>query len=153
MVVLTRDRIIGLTLCIGSVVLMLSALQIRRVIPVGIAPGTFPLLLSGLLGLLGVVLILRPATEPEAASVLPGWRAVSGLALYAALAVLAYVAFRPLGFVLVGAICILAVGARLGARVSVLLPAAVVVPPLIHVLFVRVFSVPLPPGLLAGLLP
>jgi len=153
MMVVTRDRMIGAALCLGSVVLMLSALQIRRVIPIGIAPGTFPLLLSGLLGLLGVALVLRrPQVEPIAPAV-PVARALSGLALYAALAVFTYVAFRPLGFVPVGAICMIAVGVRIGARWPALLAVAFLVPPAIHLLFVRVFSVPLPGGLLSGVLP
>lgn len=168
---MTRDRLTGVVLCGAGAVLLMSALQIRRVIPIGIGPGTFPIVLASLLGLLGLVLILRrPATGPQDTGTqgtgaqgtgaqgtgergAAPTRTLSGLATYALLAAFTLAAFDRLGFVATGAIVVLAVGRLLGAGWPMLIAVAGIAPVVIHLVFVHAFSVPLPPGILDAVLP
>ena len=150
---MTRDRLTGVVLCVVSAVLLMSALQIRRVIPIGIGPGTFPIILASLLGLMGLVLILRRNVERDAAEDVLIVRTLSGLAIYFALALFTLLAFEAIGFAATGAIIIGLVGRMLGARWPLSVAAACIAPVAIHVVFVRAFSVPLPPGILGGVLP
>lgn len=150
---MTRDRLLGVALCGASTVLLMSALQIRRVIPIGIGPGTFPLVLASALGVLGLILVIRRPPGDGVGLTAPSLRTLGALALYGGLVVFTLVAFRPLGFAATGAITMAAVGLMLGARAHVVAVAVCTVPPMIHLLFVHAFSVPLPAGLLAGVLP
>jgi putative tricarboxylic transport membrane protein len=134
----------------------MSALQIRRVIPIGIGPGAFPIVLASLLGLLGLVLILRrPARVAQGTGgpSVAASRVLSGVAAYALLAAFTLAAFDRLGFVATGAIVVLAVGRLLGAGWAMLIAVAGIAPVLIHLVFVHAFSVPLPAGILDAVLP
>lgn len=150
---MTLDRLIGLGLGIVGCVLVLSALQIRRVIPIGIGPGTFPIVLAGLLSLLGVVMALRraPASAPRVTR--PEARSLAGLATFTAIAALVLIALEPLGFTATGAVVVVAAGRTLRATYRQVLPVALVAPVAIQVVFESVFSVPLPRGVLSGLFP
>jgi putative tricarboxylic transport membrane protein len=148
----TRDRLAGLVLCLASIVLLMSAWQIRRVIPIGIGPGTFPIILASLLGMMGFVLLLRrsvPRDPSEDPSVV---QTLAGMSAYVVLAVFTLLALEPAGFILTGTILIIATGWKLGARWVPLLATASLAPAIIHFLFVRAFSVPLPAGILDGVL-
>lgn len=150
---MTRDRLIGLTLCIAGGILVVSALQIRRVIPIGIAPGTFPIILAGLLGGLGLMLMVRhtPATAPRLSW--PATRTLAGLAVFVGVSAFALLAFERVGFVVTGALIVVVVGLMLHAGWRVLAPVALLAPLTIQLVFENAFSVPLPPGVLAGLIP
>lgn len=150
---MTRDRLIGLALCASGIVCLLSAMQIRRVIPIGIAPGTFPMVLSVACCLLGSALLIRRTAAPGAPIEAPTARTLAALAAYGGLAVFTVWAFESVGFVVTGGVTLIVVGRMLGARWAVLLPAAVLAPLAIHALFQRAFAVPLPAGILAGMLP
>jgi len=150
---MTRDRLIGLALCIAGCILVVSALQIRRVIPIGIAPGTFPIVLAGLLGGLGLVLMVR-RTPPAAPRLSwPAARTMAALAVFIGMSAFALMAFERLGFAVTGAVIVLAVGRMLHAEWRMLIPAALLAPLTIQVVFENAFSVPLPAGVLAGLIP
>lgn len=150
---MTRDRLIGLGLGIAGGVLILSALQIRRVIPIGIGPGTFPVVLAGLLGLLGVILALRRTPAAAPLVTLPEDRTLAGMAMFAATGLFVLIGFEPLGFVPTGAIAVAAAGWMLGATWHQLLSVALVAPVLTQIVFESVFSVPLPRGIISSLFP
>jgi len=150
---MTRDRLIGLTLCIAGGILIVSALQIRRVIPIGIGPGTFPVVLAGLLGGLGLVLMFRSTTLAAPRLSRPAPRTMAALTLFIGMAAFTLLAFETLGFVVTGAVTVVAVGRMLHAGWRILIPAALLAPLTIQVVFENAFSVPLPAGVLAGLIP
>ena len=150
---MTRDRLIGLTLCIAGGILIVSALQIRRVIPIGIGPGAFPVVLAGLLAVLGLALMVRRTNLPAPRLSRLAPRTVAALALFIGISAFALLAFEPVGFVVTGAVIVVVVGRMLQARWPVLVPAALLAPLTIQVVFENAFSVPLPVGVLAGLVP
>lgn len=150
---MTRDRLMGLLLCALSVVLILSAMQIRRVIPIGIGPGAFPVVLASALGILGLVLIIRSQPAFNPALTLPAGRTLAALAIYGGVAAFALLAFESLGFIVTGAITLIVVGRMLGAGWRALVTTAIVAPVTMHLIFERVFAVPLPAGIVSGILP
>lgn len=149
---MTRDQLAGVVLCLACIVLLMSAWQIRRVIPIGIGPGTFPIILASLLGIMGFVLLMRRSAAHETSGDASLVQTLTGVSAYVVLAVFTLLALEPAGFILTGAIIIIATGWKLGARWVPLLATASLAPATIHFLFVRAFSVPLPAGILNGVL-
>ncbi len=149
---MTRDRLAGVVLCLASIVLLMSAWQIRRVIPIGIGPGTFPIILASLLGMMGFVLLLRRSVARDTSEDASYVQTLTGMSVYVVLAVFTLVALEPAGFIVTGTILIVATGWKLGAGWMPLLATACLAPATIHFLFVRAFSVPLPAGILNGVL-
>lgn len=147
---MTRDRLAGVVLCLASIILLMSAWQIRRVIPIGIGPGTFPIVLASLLGLMGFVLLLRRTIVRDASEDASLRQTLTGMSAYLGLAVFTLLLLEPAGFILTGAIMIIVTGWMLSARWAPLIATACVAPAVIHFLFVRAFSVPLPAGILNG---
>lgn len=149
---MTRDRLAGVVLCLASIVLLMSAWQIRRVIPIGIGPGTFPIILASLLGIMGLVLLVRRSAARDTSEDASLVQTLSGMSVYVVLAVFTLLAMEPAGFILTGTILIIATGWKLGASWLPLIATASLAPATIHFLFVRAFSVPLPAGILNGVL-
>ena len=150
------DKLVGVALVAFGLWVLLTARGFPQLPGQMIGPGTFPTLLGSLcaLGGLGIAVQGFRASAPMVA-LHPGWRrpdralaalvAVGGTALFAA-------NFEWIGFPLGGALLLSAVYAAAGLRSPrwILLSVAFVLA--VHLLMTRLLYVPLPAGLLKGLL-
>lgn len=116
--------------------------------PVG--PAAFPLLLAGLMAVLGGWLVVRPQPQVEGAEPAePLWGPASIGVLTLAAVMLAYaVLFQWLGFVIATALMTIPVGRVFGGTWRQCAVAGVALGVSFFLLFDRVFDVILPPGLL-----
>jgi putative tricarboxylic transport membrane protein len=118
--------------------------------------GLFPQLLSIGLAVCGVLLCIRGFRSRAPALALARWTGVrrpvaaffsviAGLGLYVVLA-------GPLGFHLTGFLLLLWWTLVYGTRPAVALPVAIIAPILIHLAFYKLLRIPLPWGVLQGVL-
>ena len=154
------DRVTGLCLALlGALALYGGSLQ-PGVPGQDVGPSVFPmvigagLLACGILVALGVgrsfeepvaLIPAAPGQEPPAAPAFGELRAF----LPPALLLFYAVAAGTLGFLITGALMVLATALTLGARPRLALPLAVLAPLGVHLVFYKLLRVPLPEGLLA----
>lgn len=147
------DRLSGAALVALGLAAAWGGSRLPNVPGQDVGPAAFPLLIGGGLVLCGVLIALgigqtfeAPAEEEPAParSRLSALRVLvpPGLLLFYALAV------ERLGFLPTAALMVLAAALALGARPRLALPLALLAPPLVHLAFAKVLSVPLPAGLL-----
>ncbi len=118
--------------------------------------GLFPALVATGLAVCGVLLVVRGAKAHSSLVLLAPWTrlrrpvaaffsVIAGLGLYVVLA-------EPLGFHLTGFVLLLAWTLVYGTRPIVALPVAIIGPLVIHFAFYKLLRIPLPWGILQGLL-
>ncbi|MDB5743584.1 MAG: tripartite tricarboxylate transporter TctB family protein [Polaromonas sp.] len=145
------DRILG-TVCVVVAAGMAWSAQ-SYVAPVSyepVGPRSFPLLLAGLIGLIGAWLVVRPSESQGQAAFSRANLMRTGIC---ALTVAGYaLLFQPLGFVVATALMTVPVGMVFGGTWKRSLLAGVVMGITLFFLFDRVLDVVLPTGLLSAFL-
>ncbi len=150
------DRIVGLVLCAFGLWVVVEAWSFPRLTGQPIGPGSFPLVLGTLCAVGGLAIAVQGMRAGGPVAMIdPNWRrgdrvaaaavAVAGTGSLAA-------GFEWIGFPLGGALLLAAVYRAAGLRSLwwTLLSVAFVL--CVHLLMTRVLYVPLPAGLLKGLL-
>ena len=118
--------------------------------------GLFPALISAGLAGCGLLLVLRGVRSGAALAALAPWTrqrrpvaaffsVIAGLGLYVLLA-------GSLGFHVTGFLLLLGWTLIYGARPAVAIPVAIIAPILIHLAFYKLLRIPLPWGVLQGVL-
>ena len=118
--------------------------------------GLFPALIAAGLAGCGLLLVLRAIRDRGGLVLLAPWTrlrrpvaaffaVIVGLGLYVLLA-------DPLGFHITGFLLLLGWTLIYGARPAVAIPVAIIAPILIHLAFYKLLRIPLPWGLLQGVL-
>lgn len=143
------DRVLGATLAALGLAAIIAAQMIEvRFLGDPVGPKPFPTAAGAVLLVCGVIVALRPGPKvawPSPARLGAIAAAAGALALYA-------LGMRPLGFILATAFTVAIAAKVFGARLA---PAALLglgVGVALFWLFDRVLEIPLPKGLLAGLL-
>ena len=153
--VLTSQRIAGGVLVVfGSVLVAQATPPLDRVIQIGLSPAAFPNALAWAIIGLGVAIAILPATKEEKPEGLIEKNKFGfvGVLVYAIFGIVSIVALDTIGFIVVAAVLIVAIGLRLGAKPIWLGVTAIVVPVLAQILFENGFGVPLSHGILGGVL-
>jgi len=152
--VLTSQRIAGGVLVVFGSVVVAQATSIDRVIQIGLSPAAFPNALAWAIIGLGVAIAILPATKEEKPEGLIEKNKFGfvGVLVYAIFGIVSIVALDTIGFIVVAAVLIVAIGLRLGAKPIWLGVTAIVVPVLAQILFENGFGVPLSHGILGGVL-
>ena len=150
----TSDRIAGGALALLGAAAAWGGSRLPNVPGQDVGPAVFPMLIGGGLVLCGVLIALGigqgfEAPEPADAPPPPSfpWLRVlvpPGLLVFYVLAV------ERLGFLLTAALMVFATALALGARPRLAVILALAAPPLVHLAFGKLLSVPLPAGLIAA---
>ena len=142
------DRLAGLLLLGLAVWYGLTARGFEAMIGDPLGPATFPIVLAVPLGLLSLYLVARPDPEPD-------WARGRAL-LKQGLALVAFVAYayllEPLGFIVATLLGTALLAALLGARPRHAAATGVATALVLFVLFDILLGLPLPAGVLGGVL-
>jgi putative tricarboxylic transport membrane protein len=142
------DRALGAALAALGLAAVWGAQAIEvRFLGDPVGPKPFPTVAGAVLALCGLIIALRPGPAvawPTLARLGAIAAAAGALALYAVL-------MRPLGFVLATALAVAVSAAVFGARAWAAALFGLAVGAALFALFDRLFEIPLPKGVLAGL--
>ena len=151
----SSDRITGATLVLLGGLAAWGGSRLPNVPGQDVGPAVFPMLIGGGLVLCGGLIALgigqsfeAPESEASEGDAAPPPR-LAGLRMLVPPALLVFYALAVdrLGFLLTAAAIVLTVALALGARTRLAVALALVAPPLVHLAFGKVLSVPLPAGL------
>ena len=149
------DRLSGAALVALGMAAAWGGSRLPNVPGQDVGPAVFPMLIGGGLALCGTLIALgigRGFEEPdptEPAGAPPPSLPWLRVLVPPALLVFYALAVERLGFLLTAALMVFAAAIALGARPRLAAILALVAPPLVHLAFYKVLSVPLPAGLLA----
>jgi putative tricarboxylic transport membrane protein len=149
----TSDRISGALLVLLGAAAAWGGSRLPNVPGQDVGPAAFPMLIGGGLALCGVLIALgigRTFEAPEDAEVAPPSLPFLRVLVPPALLVFYALAVERLGFLLTAALMVFAAALALGARPRLAAILALVAPPLVHLAFGKLLSVPLPAGLVSA---
>ena len=149
-----NDALLGLVFLALSIAVLVTIQGYPRIPGQSIGPGAFPGLIAILLGGCSLALIWRGWRErrTQSLAVMGAWlaspRHLLNFCLTAGLLVFYVLASKMIGFLICGAIILLALFFALRVKPWLAVALAVFVPLLIHLIFYKLLRVPLPWGLL-----
>lgn len=149
----SSDRISGAALALLGVAAAWGGSRLPPVPGQDVGPAAFPMLIGGGLVFCGVLIALgigRTFEAPEEDAAPPPRLASVRVLLPPALLVFYALSVERLGFLVTAALMVFAAALALGARPRLAVPLAIAAPPLVHLAFAKLLSVPLPTGLLAA---
>jgi putative tricarboxylic transport membrane protein len=151
-----HDTAIGAVLIAFGIWVVATAWSFPKLTGQAIGPGTFPILLGTLCTLGGAIVALQGMARPAPLAMLhTGWRH-PGRALAAVIAIggafLLALNFETIGFPLGGSLLMLAIYLSTGHRSLGPMMFSIAFVLTVHILLTRFLQVPLPSGLLKGLI-
>ena len=147
-----NDAILGAVFLALSIAVLVHIQGFPNIPGQKIGPGAFPGLIACILACCSVALIWRGVRDKTPWVAVGAWlaspRHVRNFLLVIAALVFYILAAELLGFLLCGALILIALFSTLRVRPALAVPLALVLPVFIHVIFYKVLRVPLPWGVL-----
>lgn len=147
-----NDAVLGAVFLALSIAVLVHIQGFPNIPGQKIGPGAFPGLIAVILAGCAVALIWRGFRDQAPLVAVGAWlgspRHVRNFALTIGALVFYILAAEALGFLICGAVILLALFLTLRVRPLVALPLAVVLPIVIHLIFYKLLRVPLPWGVL-----
>ena len=147
-----NDAILGAVFLALSIAALVHIQGFPNIPGQKIGPGAFPGLIAVILACCSVALIWRGFRSRAPLVAVVAWlgspRHVRNFALTVGLLVFYIVAAEPLGFLICGAVILVALFLALNVRAAWAIPLALALPVVIHLIFYKLLRVPLPWGVL-----
>lgn len=147
-----NDAVLGAVFLALSIAVLVTIQGFPKIPGQSIGPGAFPGLIAVLLAGCSLALIWRGFRDKTPMVAVGAWlsspRHVQNFLIATGGLVFYVLASEKLGFLICGAIILLALFLTLRVRARLAVPLALVLPVLIHVMFYKLLRVPLPWGVL-----